>query len=78
MDLVQQLVEVGEALVEVARREPGSGAHRAHTDAGDAVGVQAVERGFDEHLTPLRAALVRGHAAIRPAQWHDESVRLQC
>jgi hypothetical protein len=63
-DRQQQRVEVGKALVEVARREPGPRAHAAHGRRLRALGPEQIEPRRDQRGAPARAALGRVEAAV--------------
>ena len=58
----EELVAVGEALVEVAGVEAGPLAHRPHRRAGVALGAQEVEAGVDQLRAPLGGPLLGGDA----------------
>ncbi len=57
-----QLVEVTEALVEVARVEAGVLADGAHRGAGGALGPEQLEAGVEEETAPLGPPVVGGDA----------------
>ena len=62
VDRTEQVVDVGEALVEVAGVQPAFAAHRSHRHRGLAAVAEQPEGGVDQQRAALGAAVGQRHA----------------
>ena len=75
VDGAEQIVGIGEALVEVAGVQPALAAHRPHRHRGLTAVTEQAERGVDQLRTPFGAAVGQRHAGPSGRTGHHHSVR---
>ena len=71
VDLAQQLVDVGETLVEIPRVQRGPAAHRAHGHRTLALGAEQFEGRLDQQRATFGAAVGQWHTGPAGRTRHD-------